>query len=845
MGRTRKARREPLPFTFTAPPGPRPRRRRLRWARLAFGTFLWLLLALVSMFYGFITAVAQEIPRLDPAKLYHEKANGVVYAGDGHTVLAILRSDENRKPVTYDQIAPVMQQAILAVEDKRFYEHGAVDPIGLARAAVVDLQGGHVQGGSTITQQLVKNVYTGGARSFRRKFMEAALAYQLEQEWPKRRILTAYLNTVFFGHHAYGVEAAAEIYFGTHARSLQPWQAALLAGLVKGPSEYDPVAHPYKARARRNLVLRLMLQEGKISATDYAYYIRQRIIPKGHKVELPATTRGVAPYFTQYVIDQLVARFGRERAYGGGLRVYTTIDLKLQDAAAKAVKLKLKHVGPSGALVSIDPKSGQIKVMVGGANYRQSQFNLAAQAHRQPGSAFKPFVLLAALQAGIQPQTVFDSKPQFIQTGGTVVPITNDEGSYMGWIPLSTAMTYSDNAVYTQLAVRVGLGKVRTMAHRLGVISPLDANLAMSLGGLRFGVSPLEMAHAYATIANEGVRVGGSLRFRQKVPGEQPDTSLDPIAITKILDRNGRLVADNKPKRVRVVSQDNALTTLKIMKTVLSAKGTARLISDFPRPAAGKTGTTSNFVDAWFVGMTPQLSTAVWVGYPNYSRPMDKLYGGKPVFGGTYPALIWKAFNVWAIGIDKLPWADWEQPVAPAAEPVSIDTANGLRAPSGCPRARTMYFAVGRAPNGVSSCSGSFSSTPDLVGTTATEARHLLDLSGLKTRVTYRAALHGEVPGTVLLQAPAAAEPARAGQKVTIVLAKRVIEVTLPDVRGEPRAVAVSELKTAGFKVRVQLTADSGAPPGRVVAQTLDPGLQPRGARITLLVRADATGTGG
>src|SRR3954466_2389034 len=282
MGRTTKLRRGPLPFTFTAPPAQRPRRRRLRLARLAFGTFLWLLLALVSTFYGFITAVAQEIPQLDPAKLYHEKSNGVVYAGDGHTVLAILRSDENRKPVTYDEIAPVMQQAILAVEDKRFYQHGAVDPIGLARAAAVDVTGGHVQGGSTITQQLVKNVYTGGARSFRRKFMEAALAYQLEQEWPKGRVLTPYPKTLCFGHHAYGVEAAAQIYFGTHARSLQPWQAALLAGLVKGPSQYDPVAHPGAARARRNLVLRLMLQAGQISATDYAFFKTKPLVPHGH-----------------------------------------------------------------------------------------------------------------------------------------------------------------------------------------------------------------------------------------------------------------------------------------------------------------------------------------------------------------------------------------------------------------------------------------------------------------------------------------------------------------------------------------------------------------------------------
>jgi hypothetical protein len=366
----------------------------------------------------------------------------------------------------------------------------------------------------------------------------------------------------------------------------------------------------------------------------------------------------------------------------------------------------------------------------------------------------------------------------------------------------------------------------------------------MSLGGLRFGVSPLEMAHAYATIANEGVRVGGSVRFREKTPGPALDPSLDPIAITRILDRNGRIVADNRPKRVRVVSRDDALTTLDILKTVIR-RGTARLISDFPRPAAGKTGTTSSFVDAWFVGMTPQLASAVWVGFPNYSRPMDRLYGGKPVFGGTYPALIWKAFNVWAIGLTKAPYEDWERPTAPPAEPVSIDTANGLRAPSGCPRARTMFYAVDRAPSVTSSCSGTFSSTPDLVGTTVSEARHLLALSGLKPRLTYRAALHGEKPGTVLLQAPAAAEPARSGQRVTIVLARKVIEVTLPDVRGEPRAEAVSELRTAGFKVHVQLTADFGAPPGRVVAQTLDPGLQPRGARITLLVRADATGTGG
>ncbi|MGZ4463524.1 MAG: transglycosylase domain-containing protein, partial [Gaiellaceae bacterium] len=394
----------PPPFRFSSPASPQTQRPRRRWPRRVVFGLLWMALAIVSAFYGFATAIAQDVQNLDAFKV-RPTANGVIYAGDGHTVLAILRSpNENRKLVASDQIARIMKQATVAIEDKRFYQHGAIDPIGLARAAAVDLMTGRTQGGSTITQQFVKNVYTKGQRTLQRKLVEAVLAAQVESAWSKDHILTEYLNTVYFGNHAYGVEEAAQIYFGVHANALKLYQAALLAGIVRSPSAYDPVLHPTAAIKRRNEVLTAMLDQKRISPVAYATAVNTELLPYGHKVALPAATRGVAAYFTQYVERQLIARFGRARTFGGGLKVYTTIDLTMQRKARQTLYSTLKKKkGPGAALVAIDPHTGQVKALVGGRDFSKQAFDVATQAQRQPGSSFKPFVLAAALEKGIQP----------------------------------------------------------------------------------------------------------------------------------------------------------------------------------------------------------------------------------------------------------------------------------------------------------------------------------------------------------------------------------------------------------------------------------------------------------
>jgi penicillin-binding protein 1A len=777
----------------------RPRR---RWPRRVVFGILWMLLALVSAFYGFATAIAQDVQNLDAFK-QHPTANGVIYASDGHTVLAILRSrNENRKLVPSNQIAKVMKQATVAIEDKRFYEHGAIDPLGLARAAAVDLMTGRTQGGSTITQQFVKNVYTKGQRTLQRKLVEAVLAAQVEAAWSKDHILTEYLNTVYFGNHAYGVEEAAQIYFGRHANDLEPWQAALLAGIVRSPTAYDPVQHPKAALARRNEVLGNMLQQKMLSSVDYALFLQKPLLPPGHKVALPPSTRGVAAYFTEYVEQELIARFGSARTFGGGLKVYTTIDLKMQQKARRALNTTLKKKGPAGALVAIDPANGQVKALVGGRNYSAQPFDIATQAERQPGSAFKPFVLAAALEKGIQPQTTFQSKPQIIPLGGNDVWVVhNDTPQYNGWIPISTATTLSDNTVYAQLTMRVGPAAVRSEAHSMGITSPLDAIPSIGLGALRLGVSPLELAHAYATLANGGARVGGSVQFRTPLPGEEIDPSADPISITKVLGANGKVIADNKPVVRQVVSRETALEIDSILHSVITT-GTAKTIRTFPRPAFGKTGTTSNFVDAWFAGATPQLATAVWVGYVKHPTPMLTEYNGTPVFGGTLPAIAWAQFEKNALS--GLPVLSFPTPVPPPSESVLVDTANGLRTTSSCPRARSEVIALDKVPSAYSRCSATVVLMPDLSGMYPGNARRVIDHSGLVPTVKTVPAKPGQLIGHVVGQAPGASEPAEVGRRVVIYVARKVLRVTVPKVIGKSEEQARSALCVAGLQVTVE-----------------------------------------
>ena len=385
--------------------------------------------------YGLVVAVGQQLSGLDPFKqAAKQQVDGYVYAADGHTILAVLRGSQSRVLVQSDQISPWIKQAIVATEDRRFFEHRGIDIRGMGRALLADIENkSAVQGGSTITQQFVKNELTGADRSITRKLKEATLAWQLEQNWSKDEILTAYLNSIYFANGAYGIERAARTYFGHNALKLTLPEAALLAGIPEDPSRYDPVAHPRAAEERRATVLRLMLQQGIIGAPQYLHALNAKM-PKPQNVHLSGVM-GQAPYFGEYVKQQLLndPQFGAKRVFGGGYRVHTTISLRLQKLARAAIDKWLPSPdGPQAALVALNPSNGAVLAMYGGRSFHASQFNLAVQGERQPGSSFKPFVLATALKEGISPLSTFTSKPVSIFLGNKYWYVHNYEGEYLG-----------------------------------------------------------------------------------------------------------------------------------------------------------------------------------------------------------------------------------------------------------------------------------------------------------------------------------------------------------------------------------------------------------------------------
>jgi penicillin-binding protein 1A len=360
----------------------RQRRRRIRKLRFLALTLVLALIVSVSFVYGLVTAIASELPRLEPGKERGPERIGYIYASDGKTVLAVLRGSESRIVVRSEEIAPVVKQAIVAVEDRRFWEHRGVDIQGMARALWADVQHKKVvQGGSTITQQFIKNQYTADDQTVSRKLKEAALAWQLEQRWSKDRILTAYLNTIYFGNGAYGIEMASRVYFGKHADELTLEEAALLAGIPANPGAYDPAANRKVAKARRATVLRLMLEQGLIGAEQFDRAAEARL-PRRKDIGLPGSRRR-AGYFAEYVKQQLLPYYGSSKVFGGGLRIYTSIDLELQRLARESIDEWLQEPGgPAAALVAIDPRDGRVLAMVGGKGFSESQFNLAVQGQR-------------------------------------------------------------------------------------------------------------------------------------------------------------------------------------------------------------------------------------------------------------------------------------------------------------------------------------------------------------------------------------------------------------------------------------------------------------------------------
>jgi penicillin-binding protein 1A len=539
-----------------------------------------------------------------------------------------------------------MSKATVAIEDHRFYEHGGVDYEGIARAAWKDLSAGHVvQGGSTITQQLVRNLYISKERTLSRKIKEACLAIKLSRARSKDWILGQYMNQVYYGNHAYGIEAAAQTYFSKRARFLTLSQAALLAGLPQAPSVYDPLHRPGAALARRDQVLRAMRDYGDITQAQYATAVAQKnlLLRPGRLY-----TRIREPYFFSYVRDQLIEEYGANTVRTGGLRVYTTINPRLQVAARKAIRdtLYLRN-DPAAAVVSINPANGAIRAMTAVTPGRYgNQFNLVAQARRQPGSTFKTFVLTAAVNEGMNPDTTYYTSAPFHYQPDPYTPawdVQTYDHSYSGSISVHSATLASDNTVYAQLTLDVTPEKVAEMAHKLGVQSHLDVVPAMGLGA--DAISPLEEASAYATLAAGGVYS-------------------KPMAIRRVVLANGKEDTDagwGQPQRSRVISDGVAYEVTKILEDNVR-EGTGVGAALYDRVAAGKTGTTDNHADAWFSGYVPQLETTVWVGYPQGEIPMENVHG-IAVAGGTFPATIWHLFMQRALA--NTPALTWPSPRDP------------------------------------------------------------------------------------------------------------------------------------------------------------------------------------
>ncbi|MFN8217179.1 MAG: transglycosylase domain-containing protein [Solirubrobacterales bacterium] len=644
----------PIPAIAAPPPGkpPKPRLKKLRFLFVLLGLGI---LAVVSMVFGMMAAVSQDLPAIYNFAQYKASKNSEVFGAAGEP-LGTLSSDQNKILLSSAQISPNVKNAVVAVEDQRFYEHSGVDFEGIGRALVKDiLSQSAQQGASTITEQFVKHALEAeGSRTVLEKFREAALAYKLERHWSKDKILTEYLNTIYFGEGAYGIEAAARTYFGAAhpgcgtdsepcASVLEPWEAAMLAGIIQSPTAYDPKVYPENALMRRNVVLEKMYEQGYISHEQLKEGLKQAL-PAPGTIE-PPHLESKAPYFTAYLRQQLLERYGPQKAFFGGLKIKSTLDLKLQEAAEEAVSSYMSGLPATASVVVIENKTAGIKALVGGSNFDTTPFNLATQGRRQPGSSIKPFTLITALEEGISPATTYESAPQEFHFGKhdkETYVVHNDEDSYLGSCSIECGLTYSDNSIYAQLGLEGLEGKTiadrtRSIAktiHEAGYRDPVSTNPGMVLGGLKEGVSPLGWAYAYSTIGNNGDRISGTLA---------PEPGKTPVAYTEVTDKEGKVIkgGDNDSIHTQVFDESTIREAKRIMETVVST-GTGTHANIGAEGEWGKTGTTENNGDAWFCGgISDEATACVWVGYPDTTTSMSTLYQGGPVMGGTFPALIW------------------------------------------------------------------------------------------------------------------------------------------------------------------------------------------------------------
>jgi penicillin-binding protein 1A len=586
--------------------------------QVAAATLLGTTMIASSVVAGGLVGLAisfRNLPDVRVLRNYVPSETSYIYDING-TLLYSLHDEANREVVDINDISPHLKRAVLAVEDSYFYSHNGINPSSVGRALLANVEAGDtVEGASTITMQLVKNLFLTPDRTISRKVAEAVLALRLEQIFTKDEILEMYLNQVYWGHNNYGVETAAQSYFNKSARDLTLPEASMMAGLIQAPEDYSPFRNYISTKQRQAIVLNRMRQLGWITPEEEAEANAAPLLIG----EIKSFRTSISPYITEAAVIELKQRFGNDAVVKGGMRVQTTVDLGMQQMAEDVVRRhhgRLRGVADQLALVAIDPRTHFVKAMVGGVDYSESQFNRAIQAHRQPGSAFKPFVYYAAFATGrFTPASSVADTPVSYPDGYKLYSPRNYDGSFMGNIPIRTALELSRNVPAVKLGQAVGIDQIIEVCRTLGIESPMNAVTSLPLGAV--DLTPMEMAGAYATFANNGWHS-------------------DPTFIVQVTDSSGNVLLDNTPKPQLVLDPWASAALTDVLQGVI-ARGTGTR-AQIGRPAAGKTGTTDSQRDVWFVGYVPQLSTAVWVGNDNYS-PM-----GSGATGGTYAAPVWKDF---------------------------------------------------------------------------------------------------------------------------------------------------------------------------------------------------------
>lgn len=622
----------------------RKKKRKLKVSRLILLGVVLIAVCLGMVGCGYVAGAIVTLPTWDPDKLTGSEST-IIYDKDNKPATTVY-AEENRTPVSLTELPPYVPNAFIAVEDNRFYQHHGVDLEAIGRAVLANIKVGvGSEGGSTITQQLVKNAFLSPEKTLKRKIQEAILALEVERHYSKDQILEFYLNRIYFGNGAYGIQTASQLYFGKDAKNLTLAESAMLAGIVRSPNNYNPFANPELAVHRQHLVLDLMVKYGKITEAEAEQAKNEKLkFRQGNTKTVYAY-----PYFVDTVIteaenvleEQGISREASQNlVYRGGLKIYTslnrTVQAKMEEVFTNPSNFPADQNGKQvqGAMVLLDQHTGEIQALVGGRKYSQLRsFNRATQARRQPGSAIKPIVVYSpALEKGYTTATVLDDVPA---TFGTKT-FYNYDNVYRGLIPMRTAVQWSINTYAVRLLDRIGVDYGFEFAKKLGIttLDPArDRNLSLALGGITYGISPLEMAGAYATIANQGIY-------------------LQPHTIRKIIDRNGEILYEANPKRKVVMSSQTAYIMTDLLRTVVKA-GTGQR-AQLDRPVAGKTGTTENHIDAWFMGYTPEFVGAVWMGFDKEEQmPSD-------TWGSGYPLRIWKA--VMQKATENLPVRDFPQP---------------------------------------------------------------------------------------------------------------------------------------------------------------------------------------